>query len=74
MDMPDPSDRQCDYDLFVGDLQDELENTKKLLEFEKSERMYIFSATLKTMTNGEWDEMKIRYPDLHAFVKQAVNR
>lgn len=52
----------------------ESENTKKLYEFELNERMNIFTKTIESMTNGEWDKLKEINPKLHAFVKQAVNR
>lgn len=50
------------------------ENVQKLYEYELNERMNIFAATLRTMTNGDWDKLKALHPDLHAFIKQAVNR
>jgi len=52
----------------------ESENIKNLYEYELNERMGIFAKTINSMTNGEWDKLKELRPDLHAFVKQAVNR
>ncbi len=67
-----------DADLTMFDVAatavEEAENIKKLYEYELKERMNIFAATLRTMTNGEWGKLKDLEPDLHAFIKQAVNR
>lgn len=67
-----------DADLSMFDVAataaEEAENIKKLYEYELKERMNIFATTLRTMTNGEWDKLKELEPDLHAFIKQAVNR
>ena len=52
----------------------EAENFKQLYEFELKERMNIFEATLRTMSNGEWDKLRELKPDLHAYIKKAVNR
>lgn len=67
-----------DADLTMFDVAataiEEAENIKKLYEYELKERMNIFATTLRTMTNGDWDKLKELHPNLHAFVKQAVNR
>ncbi len=52
----------------------EAENIKKLYEYELRERINIFTATLRTMNNGEWDKLKEIEPGLHACIKKAVNR
>lgn len=67
-----------DADLTMFDVAatavEEAEKIKKLYEYELKERINIFATTLRTMTNGEWDKLKELEPDLHTFIKQAVNR
>ena len=58
----------------IAFLEGQVDSLSRLLAIEKSERMRVFTETLKLMTNGEWDELKNIDPKLHAFVKQAVAR
>lgn len=63
-------------DIFIEAAQavENADNIQNLYEYELKERMNIFATTLRTMTNGEWDKLKEIEPNLHAFIKQAVNR
>lgn len=55
-------------------LKRENESINKLYQLELDERIRLFASVIQCMTNGEWDRLKELRPDLHDFVKQAVNR
>ena len=55
-------------------LESELESLKALQKLEHKERIESLINMLTKTSKGEWDEIKNINPQLHEFVRQAVNR
>ena len=46
----------------------------KITEIANRQRLGMFIQIMKFITNGEWDEIKKVDPELHDFIRRAVNR